>query len=299
MPKTAEEMLNQWTDRIPVTYCQRDLALYALGIGSQDLNFIYENDKSFSMFPTYPFVMGFKGDAQEVVQFPSAAMVATNVTPPLKGIKAGLDGERFIEVLKPLPAKRGLNTFYYKTRLTSVSAKGKGALLEQEAIVEDEAGTPYIRMVSGAFLVGAKFEGSIGKSNSANIKPPAREPDSSVEFQTTTQQAQLYRLSGDYNPLHVDPRAAKMMGFKEPILHGLCSLGIAARAVLATFGGNDASNFAALRVRFAKPVLPGQTLVTKMWLEGTRVHFEVVVKENGTTVVNNAYMDLKAPGAKL
>lgn len=296
---SAEEMLNKWTKRIPINYNQRDMILYSLGIGSSDLKFIYEGDRDFSMFPTFPFVFAFKGDSQEVVQFPSPAMVATNVTPPLKGIKAGLDGERFLEVLRPLPKGKGLTTLYYRTRLLALSPKGKGVLVEQEGIVEDEAGQAYVRMVSGAFLIGPKVANKIGVSASQSIAVPERAPDAVVEEITTKQQAELYRLSGDYNPLHVDPKISKMMGFKTPILHGLCSLGFATRAVLSTYCDNDAARFKAIKLRFAKPVLPGQTLATSMWKEGDRVFIQVAVKETGAVVINNAYIDIKAPAAKL
>jgi len=297
--KTPESMLNQWTKRIPVTYCQRDLVLYSLGIGSDELKFVYEKDKKFSMFPTYPFVFAFKGDTQEVVSFPSPAMMATNCTPPLKGIKAGLDGERFLEVIKPLPSSKGMHTFYYRTRMIALSGKGKGALIEQEAVVEDEKGEVYIRMVSGAFLIGAKFEGKIGQSNSVPVKVPERVPDAVVEHVTSKNQALIYRLSGDYNPLHIDPRMSKIMGFKEPILHGLSTLGHAARAVLESFCDNDTTRFKAIKLRFAKPVLPGQTLVTSMWREGDRVILQSAVKETGKVVINNAYVDIKPAAAKL
>jgi acyl dehydratase len=297
--RMASEMLNKWTEKIPVTYCQRDMALYSLGIGSQDLRYIYEKDKNFDMFPTFPFVLAFKGDSQEVVGFPSPAMIKTNVTPPLKGIKAGLDGQRYLEILKPMPTKQGLHTFYYRTRLTSLKVNPKGVVMEQEALVEDEAGEAYVRMISSAFLVGAKAEASMGESKAIQVKIPDREPDAIQEHTTSVNQAMIYRLSGDYNPLHIDPRMSKMMGFKEPILHGLCTLGHAARAALTHFCDNDAQRFKALQVRFAKPVLPGQTLVTSMWKEGDRVLLQTAVKETGKVVLNNAFVEIKPLPAKL
>lgn len=298
-PKTAEDMLNQWTERIPVTYCQRDLALYALGVGSDDLCFVYEKDKKFSMLPTFPFVLNFKGDSQEVVSFPSPAMMKSNCTPPLKGLKAGLDGERFLEVLKPLPSKKGLHTFYYRARLTSLNPKGKGAVCEQESVIEDEKGEVYIRMISGVFLVGAKCEKSLGISSSATITIPAREPDAIHEQTTSLNQAMIYRLSGDYNPLHIDPRMSKMMGFKEPILHGLSTLGYATCAVLKHFCDNDTARFKAIKLRFASPVLPGQTLQTLMWKEDNRILLQTKVKETGQVVLSNAYVDIQPPASKL
>merc|ERR1712232_566002 len=109
---------------------------------------------------------------------------------------------------------------------------------------------------------------------------------------------ELYRITGDYNPLHIDPEFAQMSGFQEPILHGLCSMAVSCRAVVREFAGNDPSLFKSLKVRFAKPVLPGQTLEVHCWKEGNKVIFVSKVKETGDTVINNAYVELK-PTAKL
>jgi hypothetical protein len=222
-----------------VSYNRKDLILYAVGIGCTELPFVYENAPGFSAFPTYPIVLSFKGTSNDVLNFPSPAMMDTMNTPPLPGTTVGLDGERYLEVLHPLPQE---GTFQLTSKLMGVHKRGKGALVENEVTLSDDKHT-YVRMVSGAFLVGAKnFEPeNAGKTNSENIKVPQREPDAVEETATSPFQTHIYRLSGDYNPLHIDPRFAKISGFKEPILHGLCSLGIATRAVLKNFAGNDSS----------------------------------------------------------
>jgi 3-hydroxyacyl-CoA dehydrogenase/3a,7a,12a-trihydroxy-5b-cholest-24-enoyl-CoA hydratase len=106
----------------------------------------------------------------------------------------------------------------------------------------------------------------------------------------------LYRLSGDYNPLHVEESLAQMSGFERPILHGLCSLGISCRAVLKELLDNDPSKFKAIKARFASPVLPGQTLQIKMWREGDRIIFTSTVKETGKVCINNAYLLVNTAG---
>lgn len=137
-----------------------------------------------------------------------------------------------------------------------------------------------------------------GKRNSDQIvptvEPPKRKPDATLQYKTSIDQAALYRLTGDRNPLHIDPSFAAMGGFDRPILHGLASYGVTCRLVLQQYAGNNPSLFKAMKARFASPVIPGQTLQVDMWREGNRIHLETKVAETGKAVLTGAYVDLKS-----
>ncbi|XP_057396371.1 peroxisomal multifunctional enzyme type 2-like [Balaenoptera acutorostrata] len=144
------------------------------------------------------------------------------------------------------------------------------------------------------FVVGAGGFGGKRTSDKAKVAVaiPNRPPDAVLTDTTSLNQAALYRLSGDWNPLHIDPDFANLAGFDKPILHGLCTFGFSARHVLQQFTDNDVSRFKAIKVRFAKPVYPGQTLQTEMWKEGNRIHFQTKIQGTGDIVISNAYVDL-------
>jgi len=286
------KFVGQWTES-EASYNTRDAIIYALGIGCSEQHFIYENDPNFAVFPTIPFALLFKGTSQDVLPFPPPGAAMPKFVLP--GTRAGLDGERFMEQHGALSAK-GMR-LKVRSRIVGVHKRGKaGALVESETEVHDAAtNIKLFRVVSGTFMVGAHSFQDIGTSFSANVPVPDREADKTLEMQVGAQQAQLYRLSGDYNPLHVSPPFAKSVGFGEPILHGLCTLGFTARAVVSAFANNDPSSFRAMRVRFSSPVLPGQMLVVKMWVSTEhkgRVLVQTFVKETNKVVINHSYVDL-------
>eukprot|EP00004_Rigifila_ramosa_P005693 TRINITY_DN16360_c0_g1_i1.p1 TRINITY_DN16360_c0_g1~~TRINITY_DN16360_c0_g1_i1.p1 ORF type:complete len:298 (-),score=69.14 TRINITY_DN16360_c0_g1_i1:34-927(-) len=271
------------------SYNARDLIIYSLGIGSNDLAFTYELHENFAAFPTYPVVLAFKGTSSDVLSFPPPSMMVFPDGMPSVNPAMILHGEQYLEVLRPLETE---GKFKIQSRVIGFHDKGKGALQENETLMLNEAGEPVVKLVMGSFMRGVKGFESAGETYSKNYPAPSRAPDAVVEIKTSPDQALLYRLSGDYNPLHADPETATSVGFEKPILHGLCSFGIAARAVLSQFAGNDPTLFKAMKVRFASIVYPGETLVTEMWKEGNRIIFEVKVKERGTIAINNAYVDL-------
>jgi len=136
------------------------------------------------------------------------------------------------------------------------------------------------------------FGGDRGPSGSIN--PPNRPPDAVQPEKTSEYQTHIYRLSGDYNPLHIDPNIASIVGFEKPIMHGLCTYGMACRAVLKHFCNNDTRLIKLMKARFTNPVLPGQTLITKMWKEGNRVHFVTEIEGNPRPAISSAYIDLNS-----
>jgi len=256
------------------------------------MRYIHEDHEDFQPFPLYPVVLAFKGDASDVVSFPSPAMGEVTV-PDLPGMRTLLDAERYIERLAPIPAEGASLTF--RQKLVGVDPKPKGALVHFEGELRDEAGERLYRLDSSAFALGAKGVARAGRSLSVAVPLPSRPPDTQHDEVVPDVQARLYRLSGDYNPLHIDPAMAALAGFERPVLHGLCSLGFAVRAVLERCAHGDGSLFRAARARFVGTVAPGDKLRTKMWVKGGRITFTTeVIPPSGTPklAISNAYVDL-------
>ncbi len=277
------------------SYDERDVSLYALGVGAAknpldeaDLQLVYElSGKGMKVLPSFGVV-------------PAITMMFTQgkngVTAP--GLNFGLDrvlhGEQYTEVLRPLPTKGKLTT---KATVKQIFDKGKNALVVTEFMTYDEHGDALIKNELTTFVRGAGgWGGERGPSADVNV-PPDRAPDKVVEDKTTENQALLYRLSGDWNPLHADPGFAKAFGFDKPILHGLASFGFATRHVASAFApeGNPAY-VKSIKARFASTVLPGETLVTEMWKESpTKIIFRMKVKgrdPKNEIVISNAAVEL-------
>jgi len=308
LTETAPFVTGQW-ESTPVEYNKRDLLLYAVGIGCEEMQYVYEQDPNFAAFPTYPIILNQMKGVSYDVDTPASSdrylgkergkLAGIPAGPKLKGVRVGVDGERYIERLRDIPTSGA--RMVLRSRIHGVHKRGSGALVETESELVGEDGTAYYRFISGGFQIGAKDFKESGSTNSKNIAPPSREPDAVVEQHVTPTRAHVYRLSGDYNPLHIDPKSPMVTngGFDGPILHGLCSLGHAARAVLGACAGNDHRRFRAMKVRFASPVYPGSTLVTRCWrTEGERIVFTTTVKETGKVAISNAYMDL-TPASRL
>ncbi|KAI9281706.1 HotDog domain-containing protein [Umbelopsis sp. AD052] len=282
-----------------VSFNRRDLLLYALAVGvkEDELQYLYELDPNFTGLPFYPIVLPLKGSGSDINSYKERSSGApTPGIPPFDGNKL-VHGEQTLEVINPIPTNGG--DFIVQKKLTGVYDKGSGMVLESTATMTDASGKVYTKMVSKAFVRG--YGGWNGPKGPKPVSraPPKRNPDAVDTFKTGANQALLYRLSGDYNPLHADVELAPRVGFPKPILHGLCSFGISAHAILKALGENDASRFKSIEARFASPVFPGETLETYMWkVEGPSageegVIFVTKVKERDIVVINNGYVVLK------
>ncbi len=274
-----------WSAPTPISYAQRDVLLYAVGIGCQDLRFVFEGDPAYAVFPTFPIRWGGAGLTLDAAALPPSPGPLT------------IDAERCIEQLAPLPLQ---GTVQVRSRLLAVHPRSKGAsFTELESEVIDATGTVCTRVFTGIFRRGVEKLGDIepfagqGLSRSKTITVPERTPDVECVATIAANQAQLYRLSGDYNPLHIDPAAARFGGFETPILHGLCTYGHCGQMLLGALCGGDAARFAALKVRFSAPVVPGDALRIVGWHEAPgRLIFEARVGDK--TVVSNAYFEYRA-----
>jgi 3-hydroxyacyl-CoA dehydrogenase/3a,7a,12a-trihydroxy-5b-cholest-24-enoyl-CoA hydratase len=273
-------------------YDERDLALYALGVGAgknptdpKDLHVVFErNGDGFYALPTYGVVPALNSFFKSMAEGGSAP-----------GLNFGLDrilhGEQYTEVLRPLPPSAEL---LHKARIADIFDKGKNAIVVTHVDTYDaKTGELLVKNDISILARGSGgWGGDRGPSADVNV-PPARAPDAVVTEKTSESQALLYRLSGDWNPLHVDPEFATMFGFDKPILHGLCTFGFVGRAVINAFSKGDPRFFKSIKVRFADSVFPGETLKIEMWKESDlRIIVRATVVEREKVCISNAAVEL-------
>jgi acyl dehydratase len=256
------------------SYEERDTMLYALGVGAKELDFIFERGlkalPTFAVIPAFPALMGLSS--------------AVEINPVMI-----LHGEQGFRIQKMISPSGTLTT---SGKITGVYDKGKGALVTIETTTKDAGGDVVFTNTSGIFVRGAGgFGGERGPE--AGNAAPDRAPDKTVEMPTLDIQAAIYRLSGDRNPLHIDPAFAKMAGFDRPILHGLCTFGHVGRAVLAEYCGNDPARFVSMSVRFSGVVYPGDTIITDMWDEGKGKILVQARTQEGRVAISNALVEVK------
>jgi len=275
VPIAYPDILKLKTEGVRYSWSPKDTILYALGVGmaadplnEKELGFVYE--KALKPVPTL------------------ASVVAWGMAAGDTGVNylMVVDGERKIEFHKPMAAEGQVTA---SARIIGAWDKGpgKGAVIGQEIVLADEAGEKLLTITSSTF---ARGDGGFGGPSEGQPEPhpvPARPADLSVDIPTRADQAVIYRLSGDYNPLHIDPEVAKAAGFPRPILHGMCTYGVTCRAVLQTYAEYDPARFKSHQARFSSPVFPGETVTVDLWKDGDVVSFEARVKERGVTVIKN------------
>ena len=235
-------------------WTSKDALLYAvsLGLGVDQLAFTTENTTGVAqqVLPTFPVVVGWgAGSAMHNIGTFNPALL--------------VHGQQAVTLHKTLPVEARVTV---QQKIVAMHDKGKAAVVVTETTATDDAdGSPMYTLISSAFIRGeGGWGGDRGPSGPQNV-PPERSADSQITLQTSPDQALLYRLNGDRNPLHSDPSFAAMGGFDRPILHGLCSYGFTARALLGIFCGDDAAKFKHIEARFASPVIPGEALTILAW----------------------------------
>ncbi|KAG0261603.1 hypothetical protein DFQ27_002897 [Actinomortierella ambigua] len=268
-------------------YKERDVILYNLGIGAtrKELDLVYENNENFCAVPTFGVIPSFA--SMNSVPFGS---ILPSFNPMML-----LHGEQYLEIVKPIPTSGKLISTPY---IVDILDKGKGCVCTVGVKTTDENGedvffNEYTMFVRGAGGFGGKKEASDRGAATASNNPPKRKPDHVIQEKTSEDQAALYRLSGDWNPLHIDPEMSAVGGFEVPILHGLCSFGIAGKHIFRTYCKGNPANFKNIKVRFAKTVNPGETLETSMWREGSKVIFQVRCVERDAIIISNAAVELQ------
>ena len=283
-----QKLLNWSFPTIEQTYTEKDSILYALGVGLgndpmdvNQLQYVFEEPR-LSALPTMAAVLGTPGfwlrDPQTGVTWETV-----------------LHGEQGIHIHHTLPPAA---TIIAKTQVTDVVDKGakRGAFIYTQRELSDQSTGQVLATLTATTI--ARSDGGFGGGSDHQMRPhtlPDRSPDQTCSLTSLPQAALIYRLSGDPNPLHASPMIAEKAGFDAPILHGLCTLGIAGHAILKACLDYDAERFRSMQVRFSAPVYPGETIRTEMWVGETEISFRSLAVERDVVVLNNGCVGF-APG---
>ncbi|KKN38412.1 hypothetical protein LCGC14_0753660 [marine sediment metagenome] len=256
-------------------YNWKDVVLYALGIGAQtsELPFLYERTQGgVKVFPSYATIAGDDADLLDKLGDLNRAKL--------------IHGEQHIKLYRPFPSQGKITR---KCTITNVYDKGKNAIIHSISQGFNEDGEHIFDAKWVHVLLDAgRFGGESGPKAQFLNPPEGKRPDFSVSYKTTENQAAIYRLSGNLNPLHLDPSYAKSSGrFNDPILHGLCTYGFAARAILFGACDGDVNRFKEFSGRFSQPVIPGDTIITEGWKDNGRYIIQAHTEKN--VVLSNAY----------
>jgi acyl dehydratase len=294
MPIFYPDILQQRTPARTFSYRDKDVMLYALGVGmgadpldEKELPFVYE--KNLKVVPTAATVLAAgarPGEGAPAPQMPEGWRQSQI------NFLMVVHGEQKVELHKPLPAT---GAFTVESRTVGAWDKGKdkGAVIVNESVWTDDKGEKVATLTSSTF---ARGDGGFGGPSEGQPEPhavPSRAPDLSVDISTRPDQALLYRLNGDRNPLHSDPESARRSGFPRPILHGLCTYGITCRAVLQAITDFDPEQIYSHQARFSAPVFPGDTITVDLWKDGKNISFEARVKDRNATVIKNGLTVLR------
>jgi acyl dehydratase len=284
MPIDPEKALGAELAGGASTWDHDKVILYHLAVGAgvpatdpRELEYTYE--KNLKVLPSFAVIPVF------------GAMGAITQIPGLKfNLAMLLHGEQDLEVYRAIPTQAKVSN---SGRVAALYDKGKAAVAVIEMATKDESGDTLFVNRFTMFLRGEGGFGGDPGPKAGNL-PPEREPDLVAESPTLPQQALIYRLCGDKNPLHADPEFAKLGGFDTPILHGLCSYGMICKAVVDHALGGDTTKLARYQVRFAGVVFPGETIVTSMWRENDSILIQATTKERGTPVITNAAITVRS-----
>lgn len=286
MPINYQKLIDWHIPEVVQALNRRDTILYALGVGlgadpcnGDQLKFVYEDN--LEALPTMAIVLGYPGPWHA---HPDTGITRSHV----------VHGEQGFVVHKRLPVE---GTVVGQTRVTGIVDKGpdKGALVMTACEVREQSSRePICTLTSTTFC---RADGGFG-GPAGPVKPPHPIPETAphevCDLPTLPQAALIYRLSGDYNPLHADPAYARKAGFKMPILHGRCTFSVAGHAILRSCCGYHPQRLKSMEGRFSSPVYPGETVRTEMWIDGSVVAFRATVPARGVTVINNGRAEIVA-----
>ncbi|RQR22035.1 3-alpha,7-alpha,12-alpha-trihydroxy-5-beta-cholest-24-enoyl-CoA hydratase [Burkholderia sp. Bp9143] len=261
-----------------------DCMLYALGVGigdrpqaDDDLQFVYE-------------------DGLKV--FPSMVNVISHPGPWITEPELGIDWVKILHGEQSFALHASLvpgRTYIGSYRVADVIDKGvgKGAMLYLEKTLRDGTSNEIVSTVTSTYIL----RGDGGCGGTRDVPPPLhtvpdRPADCTVSLPVLPQAGLIYRLSGDHNPIHASPAIARQAGFEQPILHGLCTMGVATRAIIQGGCNDDPERLRSVKLRFSAPVYPGETLLTELWRECNGVSFRTTAVERNVTVLNNGYAEI-------
>ena len=259
------------------TYTHGDAILYALSVGADesDLEFLYEGGKGLKVYPSYATVASGNGGGDIIGDL--------GINPIMI-----IHGEQRVRIHGALPAGATVTT---EGMVQGIYDKGANGLVDLSFKSSVDGKLLFENTVSMIIRGDGGFGQNYGPERAKSPKAPERAPDHQLPIQTEARQALMYRLNGDWNPLHADPEIAQSVGFEKPILHGLCSFGCTVRAIVKELCGNDPTMVKTIATRFSSPVIPGDKLTVNVWKEDKTL-IAATTNEAGDVVLTNFVIEL-------